>query len=110
MVVAETTERDAPEVGDAPSPLAVLLADDHVPSRVGIKHAIEPHGLRVVAEASNASDALRMALASRPDVCVIAVGLPGNGIEATRLIKQAIPATKIVTMTPRLGTKTSSGR
>ncbi len=79
--------------------LAVLLADDHVPSRAGIKRAIEPHGLRVVAEASNASDALRMALASRPDVCVVAVGLPESGIEAARLIKQALPETKIVMMT-----------
>jgi DNA-binding NarL/FixJ family response regulator len=35
----------------------------------------------------------------RPDVCVLAVGLPGGGIEAARLIKQAVPDTKIVMMT-----------
>jgi DNA-binding NarL/FixJ family response regulator len=79
--------------------LKVLLADDHVPARAGIKGAIEPHGLRVVAEASNAADALRMAVAQRPDVCVLAVALPGGGIEAARQIKQSLAATKIVMMT-----------
>ena len=70
-----------------------------MPVRAGIKRAIEPDGLRVVAEASSAADALRMAVAERPDVCVIAVELPGNGIEAARLIKRSVPATKIVMMT-----------
>jgi DNA-binding NarL/FixJ family response regulator len=79
--------------------LNVLLADDHVGARAGIKGAIEPHGLRVVAEASNAADALRMALAQPPDICVLAVALPGNGIEAARQIKQSLPATKIVMIT-----------
>jgi DNA-binding NarL/FixJ family response regulator len=53
----------------------------------------------VVAEASNATDALSEAVAHRPDLCVIAVGLPGNGIAAARLIKQSLPATKVVMMT-----------
>jgi DNA-binding NarL/FixJ family response regulator len=79
--------------------LKVLLADDQVPGRAGIKRAIEPHGLRVVAEAANAPDAVRMAAEQRPDVCVLAVGLPGNGIDAARQIKQSLPETKIVMMT-----------
>jgi DNA-binding NarL/FixJ family response regulator len=40
-----------------------------------------------------------MALQHRPDVCLVAVGLPGNGIEAARMIKRAVPTTKIVIMT-----------
>jgi DNA-binding NarL/FixJ family response regulator len=79
--------------------LTVLLADDHVPARAGVRRAIEPHGLHVVAESSSASEALRLALELRPQVCVLAVELPGNGIEAARLIKQALPATKIVMIT-----------
>ena len=79
--------------------LTILLADDHVPARVGMKRAIEPHGLRVVAEASSAEDAVRMAQARQPDLCVLSVALPGNGIEAARLIKRSLPATKIVMMT-----------
>lgn len=79
--------------------LTVLLAYDQAPTRVGIRRAIEPHGLRVVAEAASVSEALRMALALRPEVCLLSVELPDNGIEAARLIKQALPVTKIVMMT-----------
>jgi DNA-binding NarL/FixJ family response regulator len=79
--------------------LNVLLADDHVGARAGIRSAIEPHGLRVVAEASTAADAVHMAIAQRPDLCVVAVALPGSGIEAARQIKRSLPATKIVMMT-----------
>ena len=78
--------------------LKVLLADDQAPARAGIKRAIEPYGLHVFAEASTADDAVRVALSDAPDVCVIAVGLPGHGIEAARRIKQALPSTKVVMM------------
>jgi two-component system nitrate/nitrite response regulator NarL len=77
----------------------VLIADDQVPARAGIRRAIEPHGLRVVAEAANAEEALQMSLAQRPDVCILNVELPGSGIEAARAIKQSLPETKIVMMT-----------
>ena len=76
--------------------LTVLLADDQVTARIGIRRAIEPHRLRVVAEVGTAAEALRLALEQQPDVCVLSVALPGNAIEATREIKQSLPATKIV--------------
>ena len=43
-------------------------------------------GKSCVAQASSAPEALRMAFEQRPDVCLVAVGLPGNGIEAARMI------------------------
>jgi DNA-binding NarL/FixJ family response regulator len=86
----------AASVGDE---LTVVLADDQVPIRAGIKRAIEPHSMRVVAEAANAEEAVRVARLHNPDVCVVSVELPGNGIEATRRIKESLPATKIVMMT-----------
>jgi DNA-binding NarL/FixJ family response regulator len=86
-------------VASVASELTVVLADDQVPVRAGIKRAIDPHGMRVVAEAANADEAVWAALAHQPDVCVVAAGLPGNGIEATRRIKQSLPETKIVMMT-----------
>ena len=79
--------------------LTVLLADDQVPARAGIKGTLEPHGLRVIGEASGADEAVRLAAARRPDICVLSVTLPGGGIEAARLIKEALPETKIVMMT-----------
>ena len=75
------------------------MADDQVAVRAGIKSAIEPHGMRVVAEASSADEAARLSLAQRPDVCIIAVDLPGSGVEATRQIKQSLPDIRIVMMT-----------
>jgi DNA-binding NarL/FixJ family response regulator len=83
----------------APAELRVMVADDQVGVRAGIKRAIEPHGLLVVAEASHADDAVRLAVAHQPDVCIIAVDLPGSGVEVTRLIKQSLPDTKVVMMT-----------
>jgi DNA-binding NarL/FixJ family response regulator len=79
--------------------LKVLLADDQAPVVAGIKRAIESHGLRVVAEASNAEEAVRLARAWEPDVCVLAIGLPGHGIEAARRIKESLPTTKVVMIT-----------
>ena len=86
----------ATDVTTQSTELRILLADDHAAARVGMRRAIEPHGIRVVAEAANAADALALAHQVRPHVCVVAVGLPGNGIEAVRLIKQALPQTKLV--------------
>jgi DNA-binding NarL/FixJ family response regulator len=86
----------ATDVTAQPSELRIILADDHAAARVGMRRAIEPHGIRVVAEASSAAEALALAHQYHPHVCVVAVGLPGNGIEAVRLIKQALPETKLV--------------
>jgi two-component system nitrate/nitrite response regulator NarL len=81
------------------SEFAVLLADDHLATRAGIRGALEPHGIRVVAEAATAEDAVSEALAHRPDICVIEVLIPGNGIQALRQISAALPAVKIVVLT-----------
>jgi DNA-binding NarL/FixJ family response regulator len=85
--------------GEVDEELTVLLADDQVGTRVGIKFAIEPHGFRVVAEASSMAEAVAAAVRTDPDVCLVATGLPGNGIEAARLIKETVPRTKIVMLT-----------
>ena len=85
--------------GEGDVELTVLLADDQIGTRVGIRYAIEPHGFRVVAEAASVAEAVAAALRTSPDVCVLATGLPGNGIEAARLIKQTVPQTKIVMLT-----------
>jgi DNA-binding NarL/FixJ family response regulator len=85
--------------GEVDEELTVLLADDQVGTRVGIKFAIEPHGFRVVAEASSMAEAVAAAVRTDPDVCLLATGLPGNGIEAARLIKETVPRTKIVMLT-----------
>jgi DNA-binding NarL/FixJ family response regulator len=77
----------------------VLLADAQVATRVGIRRALESHGLTIVAEAANAAEALEAALAHRPDVCVMSVRLPGGGIAATQQITDRLPETRVVMLT-----------
>ncbi len=79
--------------------LTVLLADDEAAMRTGVRRALEADGSRVVAEASSAAEALAAAAAHRPDVCLLSVHLPGDGIVATQMIRETLPDTKIVMLT-----------
>jgi DNA-binding NarL/FixJ family response regulator len=76
--------------------LTLVLADDQVATRLGVKRAVEPHGLRVVGEASSAAEAVALCVQQRPDICLLADRIPGNGIETVREIKQRLPETKVV--------------
>jgi DNA-binding NarL/FixJ family response regulator len=84
---------------DSASELTVVLADDHVPTRAGVRRALEPYGLRVVAEVDTAADAISAARKHHPDVCILAIRMPGNGIEAARQIRDELADTKIVMLT-----------
>jgi DNA-binding NarL/FixJ family response regulator len=79
--------------------LTMLLADDDVPTRTGVRMALESANLRVVAEVATAHAAVTEALRLNPDVCLLAIHLPGGGIEATKRIRDALPKTKIVILT-----------
>jgi DNA-binding NarL/FixJ family response regulator len=76
--------------------LTLVLGDDQVVTRLGIKRAVEPHGVRVVGEAASAAEALAMCVREHPDVCLLATAIPGNGIEAAREIKQRLPGVKVI--------------
>lgn len=82
--------------GSPTGELRLVLGDDQVATRLGVKRAVEPHGLRVVGEASSGSEAIELCMSRRPDVCLLAARIPGNPIEAIRVIKQALPETKVV--------------
>jgi DNA-binding NarL/FixJ family response regulator len=77
----------------------VVLADDHAPTRAGVKLALESAAFRIVAEAATAADAVRAALRHRPDVCVLDIYMPGGGIEAAGEIRDALPDTALVMLT-----------
>lgn len=65
------------------SAIRVILADDHVLVRAGIKGLLQGlAGVEVVAEAGDGAEALRLAEHHRPDVVLLDVGMPGlNGLE-----------------------------
>src|SRR4249920_731369 len=81
--------------------LRILLADDHVTVRHGLKLLIDSQpDMTVVAEASDGNAAVQSAVALKPDVVVMDISMPGmNGLVATRQLKQLQPGTAIVTLT-----------
>jgi DNA-binding NarL/FixJ family response regulator len=79
--------------------IRVLIADDHPPIRAGIRDTIEDSGFTVCAEASNAADAVQAAVREHPDLCLIDVVMPGNGIDAARAITTQVPDTVVVMLT-----------
>ncbi len=82
-------------------PLRILLADDHVTVRHGLKLLIDSQpDMKVVAEASDGNSAVQRAQELKPDVVVMDISMPGvNGLVATRTLKQLQPSTAIVTLT-----------
>jgi DNA-binding NarL/FixJ family response regulator len=81
--------------------LRIVLVDDHEVVRLGLKALLSRNNqFNVVAEASNASEALDRVARYKPDVVVMDIRLPGkNGIEATREIVQQYPNTKVIMLT-----------
>lgn len=78
----------------------VLLIEDHPLVRAGFRTALEAADFHVVAEAADGPEGLRRAIELVPDVVVIDIGLPGiDGIELTRLVRRALPATHVVILT-----------
>jgi DNA-binding NarL/FixJ family response regulator len=88
-------------VPDATTPLRVLLADDHVTVRHGLKLLIDDQpDMKVISEASDGAEALQYAIALQPDVVVIDISMPGmNGLVATRKLKELQPDAVIVILT-----------
>lgn len=77
----------------------VLIADDHPPTRAGVRYTLESAGLEVCAETSDAPSAVAAALKERPDICLLDIHMPGSGIVAAREITNALPETRVVMLT-----------
>ena len=75
------------------APIRVLLLDDHAVVRDGLKALLgTQRDMQVVASFGAASDALRYASESPPDVAILDIALPGlNGIEVARLMHDTCP-------------------
>jgi DNA-binding NarL/FixJ family response regulator len=82
-----------------PNPLRILLADDHVLVRAGIRTLLDQlPGVVVVAEASDGREAVKLAEQHKPDLAILDIGMPVlNGLEATvRLRRQSPPPVVLV--------------
>jgi DNA-binding NarL/FixJ family response regulator len=81
-------------------PVRILLAEDHVMLRQGLRTFLEQAGMAVIGEAGDGQEALRIAHEQHPDVAVLDIGMPYlNGLETARRLREALPQTKIVLLT-----------
>jgi NarL family two-component system response regulator LiaR len=80
------------------SDISILLAEDHVITREGIRKLLEEEdGLTVVGETGNGQEAVRLANELKPDLIIMDINMPKlNGIEATKQIKATNPGIAIL--------------
>jgi len=78
--------------------ISVLIVDDHILSRKAIASILSANPLFMIAgEATTGKEALEKAKDLTPDLILMDIRMPeGDGLEATRLIKAALPAIKII--------------
>jgi DNA-binding NarL/FixJ family response regulator len=79
----------------------LILADDHAVVRAGTRQLLERQpDLRVVGEAADGEEAVRLAKELKPHVVVMDVRMPKmSGVEATRRIKQEVPEVAVLVLT-----------
>lgn len=79
-------------------PITVLLAEDHMVVREGLRRILEAEcDIEVVGEATTGRQAVEMTARLRPAVVVMDIAMPLlNGLEATRQIRQALPDVKVL--------------
>jgi two-component system, NarL family, response regulator NreC len=78
--------------------LRILLADDHIVMRSGLRALLDRQpNLEVVGESENGRETVTLAASLKPDVVVMDVGMPIlNGIEATQTIVSQCPTIAVV--------------
>jgi DNA-binding NarL/FixJ family response regulator len=83
--------------------ITVLIADDHVHERMGLRQLLSlVEGIEVIGEAASAHEAVRIAIAQRPDVVLMDLRWYGDntaGISAIRRIKTEAPEVRILAAT-----------
>ena len=78
--------------------ISVLLVDDHAVVREGLRTLLKDEGdIEVVGEAKNGRQAVELTRKFRPAVVVMDIAMPVlNGLEATRMILNTLPRTKVI--------------
>jgi len=83
-------------------PVRAIVADDSVLLREGIVRLLESGGFEVVAQAGDAEDLMRKALAHKPDVAIIDIRMPprqaDDGLRAAVEIRRRLPDTGVLVL------------
>jgi DNA-binding NarL/FixJ family response regulator len=94
------TESEAP-VAQSPSPIRVLLADDHPAMRDGLRYMIEPEAdLELVAEAIDGADCIEKFRIHQPDVSLIDLQMPKlDGLHVIAALREEFPDARLIVLT-----------
>ena len=81
--------------------ISIFLVDDSELVRLGLRSLLSMYpGMKVVGEAGNAQEAIRLATEIKPQIILMDVRLPhGSGIEACRQIRKDLPGTFVIMLT-----------
>jgi DNA-binding NarL/FixJ family response regulator len=81
--------------------IRVLIVDDHEIVREGLQTLLsEENDIAVTGQARDGAEAVRVAAATRPDVVLMDLAMPGlEGIEAIRQVRAASPASRVLVLT-----------
>jgi DNA-binding NarL/FixJ family response regulator len=81
-----------------------MVADDHQRFREALVAVLELDGFEVVGQAADGADAVALAKQLQPDVIMMDLSMPVlNGLDATRLVRDALPSTPVVVFTAFTG-------
>ncbi len=81
-------------------PIRVLVVDDHVVVREGLRHVLGAgEGFAVVAEAGTGAEALALAADQRPDVVLLDLTMPGmSGLDVTAALRERLPQVRVLVL------------
>ena len=86
---------------ESPRKVRVLIADDHIMVRSGLRSVLETEpGVEVVGEATNGHEALVLAQELLPDVILMDIKMGDvDGVTATRRVRTSVPSTRVIMLT-----------
>ena len=81
--------------------IRLLLADDHAILRAGLRMLLDAQpDMVVVGEAADGEGAVEQARATRPDVAIVDLTMPGlSGVETLQRLRRELPATRLLVLT-----------
>ena len=81
-------------------PTRIVLAEDHIIVRDGLRAILERDGFEIVAEVSDGLEAVKQAKETQPDIAVLDLSMPNmNGITAAGEIRKVSERTRIILLT-----------
>ncbi len=80
--------------------IRVILADDHILVRQGVRALLEREGILVVGEATDGQEAQRLVQREDPDAAVMDISMPKfNGLDAALSLSRTNPRTRLILLT-----------